>query len=141
MSRVNWMAIMAGGLLTCFAGCESTLPATVSGTITIDGQPLTGHIAGEVMFHPTGGGAAALAPLESDGGFTVSTGSTKGLEPGTYDVTVRVAETDPEPPGGYESAPAQRPLSPGRYGIRDKSGLSADVKEGKNEFNFDLKSK
>lgn len=143
MLRVSCWAVFtlsALGILSC-SGCSKSMPATVSGQILIEGQAPSGYLSGEVMFHPTGGGAAALAPLESDGKYTISTGATKGLEPGPYEVTVRVAETDPKPPGGYKSPPAQRMLSHGRYQIRGQSGLTADVQPGKNEIDFDLEAK
>ena len=127
--------------LVSFSGCENTLPATVSGKILIDGEGLTGNVAGEVMFHPSGGGAMAMASLKPDGTYAINTGSTKGLEPGSYLVTVRVVETAAEPPGGYQNAPGQKPLAPGRYNDRDKSGLTAEVKPGKNKLDFDLESK
>ncbi len=128
-------------LVVACMGCENTLPATVSGSVTVDGKVVTGNVAGDVMFHPDGGGAMAMAPLKSDGTFTISTGATKGLEPGLYNVTVSVVETEPEPPGGYQNAPAQKPVSHSKYGDKDTSGLTAEVKPGQNEFNFDLESK
>lgn len=140
MKRANVILLMMPFLVLSW-GCEKKLPATVSGSITVDGETPTGNLAGEVMFHPSGGGAMAMAPLLADGTYVISTGATKGLEPGSYDVTVRVVENEPEPPGGYKNAPAQKPLAPSRYGDKKKSGLSAEVKPGKNEFVFDLDSK
>lgn len=115
-------------------GCQDGLPAKVSGTITIDGEAVS-SVVGEVMFHPTAGGAMAMAPLNPDGTYSISTGATSGLEPGSYDVTVRVAEVQ-EATGG--NAPAQKNLSPARYGDREKADLSAEVTEGDNVFDFDL---
>jgi len=140
MPRTLLLFTLLAIALAC-TGCENTLPATVSGTVTIDGEEVTGNVAGDVMFHPDGGGAMAMAPLQSDGTFAITTGSTKGLEPGLYNVTVTVVETEPEPPGGYQNAPAQKPLSASKYSDRDKSELTADVKPGENEFNFDVTSK
>lgn len=137
------------GLLRCFAifisvglltGCENTLPATVSGTITVDGESLSG-VKGEVMFHPSGGGAMAMASLGKDGTYSINTGTTKGLDPGSYLVTVRVVRNEPAASGGNQGAPKQTPLASSKYGDRDKSGLTAEVKPGNNVFDFDLKSK
>ena len=133
--------LMAMGILLygSVLGCGNQLPATVSGTITLDGQPLTG-VAGEVMFHPSGGGAMAMASLGSDGSYSINTGSTKGLDPGEYSVTVSVVRTAPEPDGGYQSAPGQTLISASRYGDKDKSDLKATVEPGKNVFDYDLGS-
>ena len=139
--RLAYARLVMMLLLLALSGCEKKLPATVSGSITVDGEIPTGNLAGEVMFHPSGGGAMAMAPLLADGTYVISTGATKGLEPGSYDVTVRVVENAPEPPGGYQNAPAQKPLAPSRYGDKKKSGLNAEVKPGKNEFTFNLDSK
>lgn len=139
MPRILLLTLLS--LTLAVTGCENTLPATVSGAITVDGEAVTGNVAGDVMFHPDGGGAMAMAPLKSDGSFTITTGSTKGLEPGSYNVTVSVVETEPEPPGGYQNAPGQKPLSASKYGDKKTSGLTAEVVPGKNEFNFDVTSK
>ena len=125
------------------AGCGKSLPATVSGTITVDGQPLAEreNIGGEVMLFPSGGGAAAYAALAADGQYTVQTGAARGLEPGDYMVTVRVVEIEPEPPGGYQRVPKQTLISEPSYQDRENSGLTANIKRGKNTVDFDLTSK
>lgn len=106
----------------------------------MDGENLTG-VSGDVMYHPSGGGAMAMAHLKDDGTYAINTGSAAGLETGTYKVTVSVVVIQPPPPGGYQNAPPQKLISPRRYGDREQSGLSAEVVPGKNEFNFDLQSK
>ena len=137
------MGLMLYGVLALWcAGCQKKLPATIEGVIKIDGQPLAAGrtTTGEVMFHPTGGGAAAYGPITSGGKYSVSTGATKGLEPGDYKITVRVVEVEPEPPGGYRSPPAQKVISPPRYQDRDTSGLVEKVQPGKNTIDLDLTS-
>ena len=127
--------------LAC-VGCENTLPATVSGTIKTDGQPLSDrNIGGEVMLFPSGGGAAAYAALDTDGQYAVQTGGTKGMEPGSYNVTVRVVEIEPEPPGGFKRNPKQTLISSRSYQDREHSGLTAEIERGKNTVDFDLTSK
>lgn len=136
-------AIFCGLAALACVGCENSLPATVSGTITIDGQPLSQreNIGGEVMLFPSGGGAVAYATLNSDGQYAVQTGATKGMEPGSYNVTVRVVEIEPEPPGGYQRDPKQTLVSSLSYQDHENSGLTADIKRGKNTIDFDLTSK
>ena len=136
--------ILFCGLVTLACmGCQDSLPATVSGTITIDGQPLAEreNIGGEVMLFPSGGGAAAYAALATDGQYTVQTGAAKGLEPGSYKVTVRVVEIEPEPPGGYQHAPKQTLISSPSYQDRENSGITAEIKPGKNTIDFNLTSR
>ena len=67
-----WLRYSAVGILAMgLAGCQGSLPATVSGEVTIEGQAVD-SVVGEVMFHPAGGGAMAMAPLESDGSYSIS---------------------------------------------------------------------
>jgi hypothetical protein len=42
-------------------------------------------------------------------------------------------------PGGVLPTPSEIPGLPKKYLDSQKSGLTAEVKEGENEFNFDLK--
>ena len=96
MLRAALFLFGLAALVSC--GCQESLPATVSGTITIDDQPLPEGvlIGGEVMLYPAGGGAAAYAAVGTDGRYEVQTGGSKGLEPGSYNITVRVVEIEPE---------------------------------------------
>lgn len=133
---------LAFSLFFCLmlAGCSESLPATVSGVITIDGQQITedANVKGNLVFYPTGGGAAAFGDIYSGGKYKVTTGSTKGLAPGEYKVTVRIVEMEPEPPGGYQTAPPQKLLSPARYNDNEKTELTATVEEGSQTIDFDL---
>lgn len=134
----SWLAKVLAVIFVAFlAGCGGNLPATVQGTITIDGASLE-DVAGDVMFHPQGGGAMAISPIAADGTFSINTGATKGLEPGMYDVTVTVVRI--ERATGGQNAPPQKVISPKAYSDRERSTLTADVVPGKNEFNFDLES-
>ena len=136
------VALCVGLGLATFGGCEKTLPATVTGTVTLDGQPLPERdtVVGNVMFYPSGGGAAAFGDVTSGGAYKVTTGSTSGLQPGEYVVTVTVSEMEPEPPGGYQNAPGQKRLTPARYNDRDRTPLRFEVSEGPNEIDLPLES-
>jgi hypothetical protein len=122
------------------AGCGKSLPATVKGTITLDDKPLREgpQIDGTVMFYPVSGGAAAYGSVTSGGKYAMNTGSTKGLEPGEYVVTVRVVEIEPPPPGGYNNAPAQKLITPARYEDRERTDLKAQVERGSNTIDLKL---
>lgn len=123
-------------------GCGESLPATVTGSITIDGNNLPTHegVSGNVVFYPINGGAAAFGNVTSGGRYKVTTGSTKGLQPGEYKVTVRIVEIEPPPPGGHETAPPQKLLSPARYNDNEKTDLKVMVEEGSQTIDFDLVS-
>lgn len=137
---VVW-ALLLLGLLFSTIGCGDSLPATVTGTITLDGSPLPSRegVTGNVVFYPTGGGAAAVGQV-SGGKYSVTTGETRGLQPGDYKVTVRVVEIEPEPPGGYASAPPQKLLTPKVYSDKEKSDLTVTVEPGSNRLDLDLVS-
>lgn len=124
------------------SGCEKTLPATVTGTVTLDGQPLPDRetVVGNVMFYPSGGGAAAFGDVTAGGAYKVTTGSTSGLQPGEYVVTVTVSEMEPEPPGGYQNAPGQKRLTPANYNDRNRTPLRFEVNEGPNVIDLPLES-
>ena len=117
-------------------GCGGRHEATVSGTVTLDGQPLD---RGTVTLHPTGGGAAAVGPIGSDGVYTIKTGTESGLAPGEYTATV-VANEDPIPSttGGAPMPGAL--ITPARYGTLETSDLHITVTHGANDRPLKLTS-
>ncbi len=135
--------VVVVALYSCLlAGCGQSLPATVTGTVTLDGQSLPEgpRVTGSVMYYPTGGGAAAYGTVTSGGSYAMQTGDAKGLQPGEYLVTVRVIDIDPPPPGGYNNPPASKPITPPRYNDREQSDLKVQVILGTNEIDLKLSS-
>jgi len=128
--------------LVLLVGCGQSLPATVTGTVTLDGQSLPEgpRMTGSVMFYPIGGGAAAYGSVTSGGNYSMQTGDLKGLQPGEYVVTVRVVDIDPPPPGGYYNAPASKPITPPRYSNQKQSDLKVQVVLGANDIDLKLSS-
>ncbi len=61
------------GMLT---GCGTSSESTVSGKVTLDGQPLS---TGTVTFHPVAGGPAAYGQIQADSSYRLKTGSAAGL--------------------------------------------------------------
>ena len=114
----------------------------VTGTVTLDGMPLSG-IA--VVFQPDNG-RPARGMTNAEGKYELTyIRQTKGTKVGPNRVEIAPSEDgEVEEESSDESAPAPKksksgkPAIPARYNV--KSELKADVKGGKNEFNFDLKS-
>lgn len=107
--------------------------SSVSGSVTLDGQPLTktDNRTVTIMFTPEAGGAPASALVDESGSFTLHTGAKAGLDPGKYVVTLAAVEV---------SSTGKRLVAPERYGDPTKSDLRAEVKPGSNDFEFDLTS-
>jgi hypothetical protein len=137
----SWRSPFGIGLAVLFAafvGCGRR--AEVSGTVTLDGVPVTN---GVVTFTPRGVGASAYAAINADGRYTAQTGASVGLAPGDYVVTVAAnlpaGEGGPTGPGPYSDGIS--PLStPQRYADRTQSPLRALRKSGTQELRLELSS-
>ena len=110
--------------------------ASVEGVVTLDGQPLT---RGTVSFIPDAGGAGATAAINSDGTFAAKTGSSSGLPPGEYSITVRAREDAVIPAKGNLPMPGKL-LTPKKYDAASTSGLRATIEPGDNELKLELQS-
>jgi len=132
----SWIA--AALLAIGIAGCGGTYDSSVSGTVTLDGNPVP---RGTVAFIPVASGPPAFGGIESDGSYSVRTGREDGLPTGEYQVTV-IAN---EPPAVQQSAsggppPPGKPITPVWYRAKDTSGLKYTVESGDNEINLELTS-
>jgi hypothetical protein len=125
-------------LLVVSTGCSGPNAASVSGTVTLDGQPLT---TGNVSFHPDGGaGAPAYGQIDANGRYSLSTGTDAGLAPGKY---VAVVVATKEPPQAYDKTGSEVPpipITPAKYGNTSTSDLRVEVKRGKNDVPLALQS-
>jgi hypothetical protein len=117
-------------LLLTGAGCSgSDGMGTVTGTVTLDGQPLPNAI---VFFQP-GHGRPSSAITDSAGVyFLMYTAKTEGALVGKHVVHIRT-EMD-----AMDERPAGREFLPERY--HEKSELNADVQPGANRVDFALTS-
>jgi hypothetical protein len=135
------------------AGCSQSgdeLPREpVSGTVTLDSQPLAD---GVIQFMPatsaTGEGTAVIQP----GGATIKGGRFSiprdtGLVPGSYNVAINAADrgaeqTKPDVPGTGQKAQKGRvpkELIPAKYNAQTE--LKAEIKKGgASDLKFDLQS-
>lgn len=112
-------------------GCSSGEPTgTVSGKVTLDGQPVT---EGVVSFM-SDSGYSTTADIQSGGSFSVTT----GMPTDKYTVSVSPPEpTEALPPG--EAEMARSPIPPGYYN-ESTSDIVQEIKEGENSITIDLKS-
>lgn len=108
----------------------------VSGTVTFNGKPLE---FGSIMFQPPSG-QPAQGQIQSDGSFTLST-----YKPGDGAVIgkhkVRIACYESQKRGAVKGPGEQalgKLLIPVRYTILEQSGLTADVREDSEPFEFKL---
>lgn len=116
-------------------GCGNSNPLgrqAVTGTITLDGQPLE---RGTIEFTPQGPGTASGATIEN-GQFFIP--ADKGLPPGDYLVRISAANDDAEPmdmPG--ESSKVAPELIPPEYNTESQQTFTVST-DGENEFSLDI---
>jgi hypothetical protein len=122
-------------------GCGNNL-AAVSGTVTLDGDPVIGgeQMYGTVSFYrEEGGGAPAVAIIDSAGKYVLRTGGRNGVEPGAYLVGIAIKKITPSTtPGGMPQAEL---ISSPRYASVSQSGLREVVEPGTNTVDFQITSK
>jgi hypothetical protein len=116
----------------------------VSGTVTLNGQPLPG--AG-IMFLPRGDtrGTGAMGMTDEAGKYTLKTDyGGPGAPEGEFAVTIsKVMNRDGTPyiPNPDVAEAGERETLPGIYSDSMKTTLSANVPKGGDTINFDLKTK
>lgn len=133
MPKIAWPSIVS---IALFAGCNGN-SANVTGTVTLDGQPLT---TGSVSFQPTTSGPVAYGSIGPEGNYQLSTGTSTGLNAGEYIVTVVATEEARQPAPGEPELPPKL-LTPERYGNVEQSGLRFTVTRGANKIDLPLTTK
>ena len=155
--RTAFFSILSIALAVSISGCGggSTRPAThsVYGVLKVDGKPFP---EANVVFNPVDSktGVAALGKTDSEGAYELTTFNTgDGAVAGAYKVTISSVaadgvsdEIDMDNPGeAYGSMMNDGGLQAGanalpqQYASISTTPEQATVKEGSNEFNFDLK--
>lgn len=114
----------------------------VEGVVRLDGQPVT---TGTVRFVPTAGRAAS-GTIGSDGRYVLGTyEKSDGALIGTHQVAIiayqSTAPTGGRPDTSRPSSGTTRPLVPKHYMSPGTSGLSYDVKPGRNHWEIELTSR
>lgn len=134
----NWSHALLSVVLLCLTaltlGCNERA-ATVYGSVTLNGEPLT---QGMVTFHPQGAGRPGYGPIAVDGSYSIHTSDGDGIAPGRYEVTV-VALQPPTPAADPYGMPSPgESITPRRYASAQTSDLTADVRAGANRLDFSL---
>jgi len=134
--RSSWWVVA----LAAAVGC-SDLTSSVSGVVTLDGEPVEvgDGVRGTVLFRPVEGGATATGVIRGAGEYRLSTGRQSQIRPGDYLVGVRVVEILPQE--GDMPAPGGRPITPILYADPKTSGLTATITSGSNRVDLSLDSK
>ena len=146
--------IPGGRLLLALSALSLSLPGCgsgdqpelgqVSGTVTLDGKPLSGVA---VVFHPESG-RPARGRTDLGGRYELTyIRDTMGTKVGRNRVEIapnEEGEDEPESPEDVDDPNVKPPVRPGRPVVparyNTRSELEADVKPGENTFDFPLKS-
>lgn len=117
-----------------FPGCGKSKLATVSGAITIDGQPAE---VGSIAFFPTNGKSPTAGGEIHSGRYTTA------VTPGPAKVEIRVPKQVGEKKLYGTTSGPERPifveLLPAKY--NDATELQFDVQQGNNQHDFSLTTK
>jgi hypothetical protein len=109
----------------------------VSGAVNVDGTPL---VKGSIRFQPVEKGIGSGAKIEA-GKYAIA--RKDGLPPGSYRVLINAPVPGTEPTA--DSAPPGDPLPVPKELIpedwNEKSEHTVEIKNGKNEHNFDVQTK
>jgi hypothetical protein len=137
--RLGYTLVSAMAGCCCGCGSQPFETAKVTGSVTLDGNPVT---EGSVLFTPAQGWPAR-GELDAQGRFTLSTYEDQdGAIVGQHEIAI-IAQSGPDPSEHFERPPPAptKWLIPERYGSRATSGLRYEVKMGEpNEVALELYS-
>lgn len=137
-----FLCLMTIAVIFAVSGCgeKGPLLGTVSGTITLEGEPLEGAY---IVFSPTSlaaGGTEVNAAEKTDanGYYEMQYGiESMGVPPGTYQVQISTADWIKQPDGSTKVVKDTVP----RHYVGIDSILEFTVVEGENDASFDLSQK
>lgn len=124
-------------LVGCGGNATDQKPvAEVKGVVSYEGKPLE---RGQIIFFPEFGAKIGQGQIQPDGSYELTTyESGDGALLGKHQVAI-ISERDMEGVLPEDAEADQEPsLIPTKYNLQKTSGLTAEVKEGGNEINFDL---
>ena len=129
-------------IISMAAGCGGSpndMPelGTVSGTLTLDGKPISGAT---ISFYPLGGGRSAAGLSDEQGNYSLQyNSSTTGAPVGEHEVTITTYQEGFEygGEGDLEDIPGRDEEIPDKYASEKPK---VDVKAGANTINLTLTS-
>lgn len=130
--KVRLLSVVAllGAVALTGCGPPGIPSGTVSGTVTLEGQPVE---SGEISF-VSSAGAAASGSI-TNGQFTLE----NSLPTGKYAVGIAPTALTEAPGEGGDTIAAPTSSVPIGYHMPGTSGLSQDIQEGPNTITMDLK--
>jgi hypothetical protein len=137
MQRQPLGLLLALLLLPLASGCGGSLESQVSGTVTLDGKPMS---EGNVVFHPAESGTPAYGSIDAEGKYSVKTGQGKGIIPGEYIAVVKLTSEVEQSSGEVAEEKLPTLLSPKVYAMKQTSPLRYTVKPGKQTIDLALDS-
>jgi len=136
---VRWpaarLAVLCCALLLILplSGCRPNDKASVRGKVTLAGKPLVDVL---VMFAPEAGPGAG-GVTNAEGTYELFTGGAHGKRVFTGRCKISINEAE-----AVDAKGNRKPVRfPDRYTSNESSGLTAELKVGPNECNFDLEKK
>lgn len=132
MTRSVIATVAAGTALLALAlsGCGGAGTAEVSGTVTMDGQPVPNAL---VTFTPEGEGSPAYGRTDSQGQYKLQyTQDASGAVPGQYVVSISTytdGDPDAEPP-----VPRSPETVPARYNVETELTATVDTSGKPHDF-------
>lgn len=134
--------IFGAFILSLIFGCGPKLPetGTVWGHVTYNGEAvasdLNKNVECEIQFWPEDGRRPARGHLDENGDYRLdSFGKGDGAIPGQYKVAIKAVKA--HPPAGGKGGRLEWLVSK-TFSQTSSSGLTATVKKGDNEINFEI---
>jgi len=139
-------SLLLGALLA--AGCGGK--GTVSGTVTVKGEPVT---IGRIIFHPSAASKTVFASTIRNGKYEITDCPTGPVQVAVVSFAPKPKSPAKEPPKNPKTPPQTAPIKvegeefppdtkfvvvPTKYGNPEKSGVTYEVKSGSQTQNFDL---
>ena len=133
-----WVCCLAMGLVAGCGGEDGPTYATVTGKVTMDGEPIK---VGSVIFIPSGEtkGPASSGAIKEDGTYEILGPSGKGVVTGTHKVMLVCPEEGSGPGTGENPMADVGPcVIPLKYTQESSTDITKTVEEGENTIDLVL---
>lgn len=134
VNRILCLSLLVAALCCPLSSCRrgaSVSISPVTGHVTLGGKPLANA---EIFFEDRKLGFGAMAIVAEDGSYTLRSQYGNGIPPGDYAVSISPGSTRDQ----FDRPVTSKVTVPEKFQRSQTSGLSASVKQGKNNFDFNL---